>query len=105
MELEVYWLEFAESKLDDIYDYYMLKASQKVAKKLTDSIINTTIRLVNQPYLGQIEENLQERSENFRYLVHGNYKIMYWVNMDQKRIEIVDVFDTRQNPIKINRNK
>lgn len=33
MALEVYWLELAESKLEDIYSYYSVKASEKVAKK------------------------------------------------------------------------
>lgn len=105
MELEVYWLEFAESKLDDIYDYYSIRASKKVAKNLVSAIIDSTITLASQPLIGQVEENLKSRPEEFRYLVYKNYKIIYWINNDQNRIEIVDVFDTRQNPIKISRNK
>jgi len=65
MDLEVYWLEFAKSKLDDIYDYYTFKASQKTAKSLVDGIINKTLQLVNQPFVGQIEENLNTRPEKF----------------------------------------
>ena len=26
---------------------------------------------------------------------------IYWVNKDQLRVEISDVFDTRQNPVKV----
>ena len=33
------------------------------------------------------------------------YKIIYWFNKDKNRIEISDVFDARQNPIKIKRQK
>ncbi len=77
MELEVYWLKLAESKLDDIYDYYTFKASQKVAKSLIDSIIDKTIQLTHQPFLGQIEENLYSKPEKFRYIVYKNYKIIY----------------------------
>jgi hypothetical protein len=54
MELEVYWAQLAEDKLDDIYNYY---------------------------------------------------KIVYWINSDFKRIEIANVFDCRQDPVKINETK
>ena len=30
---------------------------------------------------------------------------IYWINTNKNRIEITDVFDTRQNPIKIKRTK
>ena len=33
MELEVYWLELAENKLKNIYDYYALKSSIILATK------------------------------------------------------------------------
>jgi len=31
--------------------------------------------------------------------------MIYWINKKENRIEITDVFDTRQNPIKIKRTK
>ena len=34
-----------------------------------------------------------------------NYKIIYSVDIELKLIKVADVFDTRQNPIKIKRNK
>lgn len=43
MELEVYWLELAENKLEDIYGYYSIKASKRVAEKLINGIVDTTI--------------------------------------------------------------
>jgi hypothetical protein len=55
--------------------------------------------------IGQIEELLIDREQSFRYLVHKNYKIIYWINLIKNRIEIVDVFDTRQNPEKIKDNE
>jgi plasmid stabilization system protein ParE len=63
------------------------------------------LKLQKQPDIGQIEELLTDRIQNFRYLVHKNYKIIYWINIEQSRIEIVDVFDTRQNPVKVKRVK
>jgi plasmid stabilization system protein ParE len=64
-------------------------------------IIDQTINLGKNPNIGQKEELLLNRPENFRYLVYKNYKIIYWVNSIKNRIDIVNVFDTRQNPEKI----
>ncbi|HEX9825482.1 MAG TPA: type II toxin-antitoxin system RelE/ParE family toxin [Flavobacteriaceae bacterium] len=101
MELEVYWLELAENKLEDIYIYYSFKASERVAKKLINGIVDSTIGIEKQPEIGQIEISLKHRKQEFRYLVFKNYKIVYWINYDFKRIEITNVFDTRQDPQKI----
>ena len=102
MELEVYWLELAESKLEDIYSYYSVKVSERVAKKLINGIVDSTIGIEKQPEIGQIEISLKHRKQEFRYLVFKNYKIVYWINYNFKRIEIINVFDTRQDPQKIN---
>lgn len=105
MELEVYWLELAENKLEDIYSYYSVKAGKRIAKKLVNGIVNSTIGIEKQPEVGQVEACLNHREQEFRYLVFKNYKIVYWVNYDFKRIEIANVFDTRQDPDKINETK
>ena len=62
-------------------------------------------KLKKYPTIGQEEELLENDSREFRYLVFKNYKIIYLVNMVKNQIEIFDVFDTRQNPIKIKRVK
>jgi plasmid stabilization system protein ParE len=105
MELEVYWLELAENKLKDIYVYYSIKASPTVAHNLITGIIDSTIGLRSQPEIGQVEPSLKHRKQKFRYLVFKNYKIIYWINIEFQRIEIANVFDTRQNPEKINETK
>ena len=105
MGLEVFWLELAESKLEDIYTYYSIKASKKVAQKLVNDIVDTTIGIEKQPEIGQTETYLKHRSQEFRYLVYRNYKIVYWINYEFKRVEIANVFDTRQNPKKIEETK
>ncbi|PQJ69646.1 type II toxin-antitoxin system RelE/ParE family toxin [Polaribacter butkevichii] len=105
MELEVYWLELAENKLEDIYGYYLIKANKKVAEKLVNGIVDSTIGIEKQPEIGQIEISLKHRKQEFRYLVFRNYKIVYWINYDFNRIEIANVFDTRQDPEKINEIK
>ena len=68
-------------------------------------IVDKTASLEFQDDIGQQEELLSHRKEKFRYLVFKNYKIIYWFNEQKNRIEISDVFDARQNPIKIKRQK
>lgn len=102
MELTVFWTSFAKQKLDDIFEYYKLKSgSARVARKLVDSIVDHTTGLEKQPFSGQREEMLLDRSQEFRYLVFKSYKIIYWINTSKNRIDVVHVFDTREDPLKI----
>ena len=101
MALKVYWTQFAEDKLEDIFSYYSEKASIRVALNLIDGIIEISMKLEKSPLVGQIELLLADRIQEFRYLVYKNYKLIYRINQDKKRIEIINVFDCRQNPQKI----
>ena len=55
MELTVFWTQFAEDKLEDIFNYYKLKASYKIAQKLINGIINSTIDLEKIPLLDNLK--------------------------------------------------
>jgi plasmid stabilization system protein ParE len=103
MALKIYWTDFAKSELQKIFDYHIIRAGERNTNRLIDGIIQETEPLCEQPLIGQIEELLSHRAETFRYLVHRNYKIVYWLNREKNHVEIVDVFDTRQNPTKMNR--
>ena len=103
--MKIFWTKFAKRELKNIFDYYKLKASPRIAKKLITEIVVHSNILDFQNKIGQKEELLSDRKENFRYLVYKDYKIIYWFNDPKNRIEIVDIFDTRQNPIKIEREK
>lgn len=105
MGLEILWSQFAEDKLYDIFHYYKFKAGIKIAKKIVNEIVDKTLILEQNSQAGQIEELLIERKQEFRYLVSGNYKIIYYINLETKRIIIANVFDTRQNPLKLNETK
>src|SRR5690606_14603302 len=105
MGLKVFWTHFSENELDKIYEFYREKAGVRIAKKLVTGIYNETLKLKKQPQIGQIEELLKNRKEEFRYLVYKNYKVIYWINEKENRVEINDVFDTHQNTIKIERTK
>tara|TARA_B110000090_G_scaffold207823_1_gene260105 strand:+ start:842 stop:1027 length:186 start_codon:yes stop_codon:yes gene_type:complete len=60
--------------------------------------------LIKNPVIGKKEQLLENRKQNYRHLIITNYKIIYSVNEEIEAIKIVDVFDTRQNPIKLKRN-
>lgn len=103
MALKIIWSEFAENQLDDIYEYYKKEANSRVSKKLLKGIINEPKKLIKSPLIGQKEQSLKHRKIDYRYLVFKNYKLIYSVDLENGFIKIADVFDTRQNPIKIKR--
>lgn len=77
MGLDIFWTDFAKNELRRIFDYHKEKASPKVARKLVDGIYSATLKLKSKPEIGQKEELLLDRPQEFRYLVHQNYKIIY----------------------------
>jgi hypothetical protein len=98
--------EIDQAILDDknnsvIFYYYNLKAGTKIDSEIIFGIIATTFILEKNSKIDQIEELLKSRPQEIRYLVHTNYKIIYWINEDKQRIVIANVFDTIQNPKKI----
>lgn len=104
MDLKIYWTDFSKSELHKIFDYYKQRVGLRIAKRLVIGITKEVDKLQSQPNIGQISKFLTNRKQEFRYLVHKNYKLIYWINTDRQRIEITDVFDSRQNPDKIKRN-
>ena len=61
MILKIIWSEFAETQLDEIYNYYIKEAGPRVAKKLLKGIINEPEKLIKTPHIGQEEELLIQR--------------------------------------------
>jgi toxin ParE1/3/4 len=65
-------------------------------------LIIATKVLELQPEVGQIEQALLNRKEQVRYLVEGNFKILYFLR--DRMVIISDVFDTRQSPKRLKRS-
>lgn len=103
--MKIIWSEFAETQLDKIYEYYESKANSRIAKSLLKGIVNEPKKLIRTPYIGQEEEFLKNRIIKYRYLVFKSYKLIYSVDTENGFIKVADVFDTRQNPIKLKRTK
>ena len=96
---QIIWTNFAISELKNIYLYYRMVATDKVADKIRKSIFYSTKPLIKRPLIGAIEENLIDLKQGHRYLVVGNYKIIY--RIIHNNIYITDIFDCRQNPQKM----
>ena len=76
-----------------------MAANERVAEKIRLSIFEATRPLLKDPSIGAIEENLVELKQQHRYLVVGNYKVIYRVIAS--KIYVTDIFDCRQNPQKM----
>ena len=105
MGLIVHWTDFAKAELKNIFDHYNETVNVTIARQIVKKITESTNILSELPEIGTRENLLVDRPQNFRYLVSTNYKVIYWVNTEKNRIEVVDVFDTRQYPEKITRKK
>jgi len=99
MGIVVLWSDSAMDELQEIYDYYKLKANDQIADKISNAIIDRTILLEANPRMGQREEIFKDKYKEIRYLVEGNYKIVYLIADDF--VIIATVFDCRQNPKKL----
>jgi toxin ParE1/3/4 len=54
-------------------------AGETTADKIKKSIFSSTKTILKQPFIGALEENLAEFKQGHRYIVDGNYKIIYRV--------------------------
>ena len=96
VKLKIVWTKFAISELKSIYEFYKYKAGISVAEKIKKRIFIKVKQLQNHPLSGAIEENLFKTEYDYRYLVEGNYKIIY--RIENKDVFIIDIFDCRRNP-------
>lgn len=99
MEIVVVWSDTAIEELRAIYDYLYFQANKIVADKISNAIVDKTILLEQTPRIGQKEQILAHLNKEIRYLIEGNFKIVYWIDRDI--ISIATVFDCRMDPKKL----
>jgi toxin ParE1/3/4 len=99
---DLVWTIPGQEELELIYEYYSLK-SETAAFKIVDTILSRVFQLKKFPLSGQEEQFLKKANKGYRYIVAGNYKIIY--RIEGSVVYITDVFDVRQNPKKITRHK
>ena len=73
----VIWTDPAKLYLKEIYIYHKKVASVRVAISIKDKIIKASKSLKTLERRGQVEALLKERTDEYRYLIVGNYKIIY----------------------------
>ncbi|MBT1696843.1 type II toxin-antitoxin system RelE/ParE family toxin [Fulvivirgaceae bacterium PWU4] len=101
-EIVITWTPFALRCLDEIHYFISEEAgSPHPADRFVEKIFARTNQLKSHPESGQQDILLAERGLHCRYLVEGNYKIIYEYIESKMIIVIIDVFHTRQNPQKI----
>jgi plasmid stabilization system protein ParE len=98
--MKILWSEFASENLTEIYKYYKEVAGESIARRIKNEVFYSVSQLIQYPQSGQIEISLSGLNEGHRYLVSGNYKIIYKEVIEG--ILITDIFDTRQDPKKMN---
>ena len=96
--MKVFWTELAKSQLKEACQYYKETASAKVAASIRSKVYEKTRKLSHFPEIGQKENNPLVAAMDYRYLVSGNYKIIYRIIPKEKTVLIAAVFDTRQDP-------
>jgi plasmid stabilization system protein ParE len=99
MGLKIIWLERSVLDLREIFDYYKIKASASISRKIVNSIRESVNILKTQTNVGSKEILLEDRALDYRSLVCGNYKIIYFI--EKKTVYISTVFDCRRNPAQL----
>lgn len=90
------WTVFAKTELRKIFDYYKEEAGVRIAHQIRRSILHAPKILETFPEAGRMEENLRSINQGHRFLVDGNYKIIYLI--EQKFVYVTDVFDMHRDP-------
>jgi addiction module RelE/StbE family toxin len=96
--MEIIWTNPAKKDLRRIFNYFKKKVSINLAQKIINSIFTNTSILKTQN-TGTKEQLLTHFEQEHRFIIDGNYKIIYIVQ--DNTVYITHVFDTRQNPTKL----
>ena len=105
MKLKVNWTVFARDELHKLFQYHRSKSNLVIAKNKVEEISKQVLILEKFSFIGQKEDLLADSKEGFRYFLYENHKIIYYVNLEINLVEIVDIFDCRQEPLKMKRTK
>lgn len=97
----VIWSDEAITDLEIIYDFVSIQ-SQKAAQGIIEAILRRSKQLEDFPESGARHENLKNRQLEYRFLIEGNYKIVYRYQPEIHTVYITVIFDTRKNPEKLN---
>lgn len=91
-KITIQWSKRASKSLESIFNYYF-QLSEQSAERIRKEILKTvsTLRFVEQ-------YQVDELNTEYRRMIVRHYKIIYKVK--NKRVLILNIFDTRQDPSK-----
>lgn len=99
--MKVFLSELAESKLLKLSEYLLenwnLKTRDKFISKLTEKIKQISLQPNSCP-------KSSEFTNLYKCVVTKQTTFYYRVNLDKKEIEIITIFDTRQNPDRLRKD-
>ncbi|WP_373055501.1 hypothetical protein [Zunongwangia sp. H14] len=52
MDFEVIWSEFAENRLDEIFEYYLNTANERITIEIVHGLLTESLRLEKDPFIG-----------------------------------------------------
>ena len=99
--MKLVYTEQANASLQECLDFFPPEVSQEKVNEVRDRILDKADKLLNNPHIGQIEEHLEHQGKSHRRIIEGYYKIIYRV--EGEIIYVTDIFDSRQDPAKMNR--
>ncbi len=100
--MKVEWLEPAKQQVQEIFKYLESVAGERTARKMTRKIIESTRVLAHNPRGGEREWLLEDQPEEFRRLVEGAHKIVYYI--EDEIVKIVAIWDCRRDPSDMRRS-
>ena len=83
--------DFAKTQLRDIYNYYSILVSENTAAKLINKLIDAIEDIERYPSIGTKEPLLASLRAGHKFVVAGNYKVIFRV--EAEIIYITDIFD------------
>jgi addiction module RelE/StbE family toxin len=96
MAYEIIWSARSRADLEEI-NAYISKDNAAAAKRTVQGIVDRVAKLSRLPRMGKRYARVTFR--DVRQLVSGKYRVFYFVNADEKRIEILRVWHgARQEP-------
>lgn len=84
----------------EILGFLKPKVSRNKLKEIRNKILDKVDQLKENPKMGQKEEYLLHLDQGHRRIAHSHFKIIYLIKEDT--IIITDIFDSRQDPQKMN---
>jgi toxin ParE1/3/4 len=91
--VNVIWSDEALNDLETIYDF-LAEKSLPAAQRITENILGRAKQLETFPESGSNQEPIKGSVKEYRYLVEGNYKVIYSYQPEGLVVHIEIVFDT-----------